>query len=113
MISDKEKICRYFDAYLDKKWSVVFDPATDHYWIIDIKNSYWVARLFDGSKCWLRIDVVDEISLLYDTNRYDAREDIAKTLRAKFNHNYTKVYMLQQIQNSEVKKVINRGIIKG
>lgn len=63
-------IRKYIDAHLKKKWSAIYDPKYESYWIIDVKNEEWVLRLEKDGNCWFRVQVADDICELYDVEKW-------------------------------------------
>ena len=84
-MTDKEKsIRRYLDAFLEKKWSIIHDPYTESYWIIDVKNREPIVKLTINGYCYYERNFFLDVSTLYDMKLIDVmpfiRDWVSKVL---------------------------------
>lgn len=66
MINKEQSIRTYIDAHLKRRWSLIYDPVYRSYWIIELKNRYWILDVHKNGSWWIRGHIVENISDLYD-----------------------------------------------
>ena len=110
MINKEESIKKYFDIYLQKKWSVIYDPKSRSNWIIDVGNKYWIIELEENGKCWMRFQFIEELSMLYDIKTEKISTIIMPLIEELFNITITEIRRHRMISlPSKVDDVIDNG----
>lgn len=113
MDNKAESIKRYLDVYLKKRWSIIHCVDAESYWIIDVKNYYWIMELNKSDKCAFRLQIFTEICMLYDIKLYDIDPIVREWIKGIFGRRVTTVYWEGAGFLTAVANVIEYGGIKG
>jgi len=80
-------------------------------WIINPNKKYWYSELEKSGKCWLRYQVLDEISTVFGVEDVEAQEIMGQWVEEVIKRGVVTTVVLRHAITTPVEEVIKRGVV--